>query len=252
MSIYYRSNAPSAGGKFSEISGKMWNAICMFPPSLTLIFLRLISKDNNWSQIKYIIFQRCSRWGKEVSKLVGRGKAIKPRNGIKDTWTLVSSHGEEKAPTFRLQECSSLVGWQFYLSAERELKPVFFFFLFFPFIFISWRLITLKYCSGFCHTLTWISLLNKRPTQSRGLSSLVAQMVKNLPIVRETWVWTLGQEDTWRREWLPTPVFLPGKLHGQRSLVGYISWGSKRVRHDWATNTFKFHFFHPSLNISAR
>ena len=27
-------------------------------------------------------------------------------------------------------------------------------FLFFPFIFISWRLITLQYCSGFCHTLT--------------------------------------------------------------------------------------------------
>ena len=36
---------------------------------------------------------------------------------------------------------------------------VFFFFLliFFPFIFISWGLITLQYCSGFCHTLTWIS-----------------------------------------------------------------------------------------------
>ena len=30
-------------------------------------------------------------------------------------------------------------------------------FLFFPFIFISWSLITLQYCSGFCHTLTWIS-----------------------------------------------------------------------------------------------
>ena len=29
--------------------------------------------------------------------------------------------------------------------------------LFFPFIFISWRLTTLQYCSGFCHTLTWIS-----------------------------------------------------------------------------------------------
>ena len=28
------------------------------------------------------------------------------------------------------------------------------FFYFFPFIFISWRLITLQYCSGFCHTLT--------------------------------------------------------------------------------------------------
>ena len=32
-----------------------------------------------------------------------------------------------------------------------------FIFLFFPFIFISWRLITLQYCSGFCHTLTWTS-----------------------------------------------------------------------------------------------
>ena len=31
------------------------------------------------------------------------------------------------------------------------------FIYFFPFIFISWRLITLQYCSGFCHTLTWIS-----------------------------------------------------------------------------------------------
>ena len=29
--------------------------------------------------------------------------------------------------------------------------------IFFSFIFISWRLITLQYCSGFCHTLTWIS-----------------------------------------------------------------------------------------------
>ena len=28
---------------------------------------------------------------------------------------------------------------------------------FFSFVFISWRLITLQYCSGFCHTLTWIS-----------------------------------------------------------------------------------------------
>ena len=31
------------------------------------------------------------------------------------------------------------------------------FYYFFSFIFISWRLITLQYCSGFCHTLTWIS-----------------------------------------------------------------------------------------------
>ena len=37
-----------------------------------------------------------------------------------------------------------------------------------------------------------------------------------------------------RRKWQPTPVFLPGKSHRQRSLVGYSSW-DPRVRHDLAT-----------------
>ena len=36
-------------------------------------------------------------------------------------------------------------------------------------------------------------------------------------------------------EWLPTPVFLPGKSHGQRCLVGYSPWGCKIVRQDLAT-----------------
>ena len=31
----------------------------------------------------------------------------------------------------------------------------------------------------------------------------------------------------WRKEWLPTPVFLPRKFHGQRSLTGYSPWGPK-------------------------
>jgi len=31
----------------------------------------------------------------------------------------------------------------------------------------------------------------------------------------------------WRREWQPTPVFLPGESHGQRSIVGYSPWGHK-------------------------
>ena len=31
----------------------------------------------------------------------------------------------------------------------------------------------------------------------------------------------------WRRKWQPTPVFLPGKFHGQRSLAGYSLWGRK-------------------------
>ena len=33
---------------------------------------------------------------------------------------------------------------------------------------------------------------------------------------------------SWRRKWQATPVFLPGKSHGQRSLVGYSPWGHKR------------------------
>ena len=43
----------------------------------------------------------------------------------------------------------------------------------------------------------------------------------------------------WRRKWQPTPVFLPGKSHGQRSLVGCSPWG--REESD-TTERFHFHF----------
>ena len=49
----------------------------------------------------------------------------------------------------------------------------------------------------------------------------------------------------WRRVRQPTPVFLPGESHEQRSLAGYSSWGHKRVRHDLASNqksTNNIHF----------
>ena len=36
----------------------------------------------------------------------------------------------------------------------------------------------------------------------------------------------------WRREWQPTPVFLPGECHGQKSLEDYSSWGLQRIRHN--------------------
>ena len=36
---------------------------------------------------------------------------------------------------------------------------------------------------------------------------------------------TQVQKIPWGREWQPTPVFLPGESHGQRSLEGYSSWG---------------------------
>ena len=43
----------------------------------------------------------------------------------------------------------------------------------------------------------------------------------------------------WREEWLPTPVFLPGELCGQRSLVGYSPWGCKELDR---TEQLTFHF----------
>ena len=33
----------------------------------------------------------------------------------------------------------------------------------------------------------------------------------------------------WRRKWQPTPVFLPGKFHGQRNLAGYSPWSHKEL-----------------------
>ena len=39
----------------------------------------------------------------------------------------------------------------------------------------------------------------------------------------------------WRRKWQPTPVFLPGEFHGQRSLEGCSSWGWKKSVQEWVT-----------------
>ena len=60
-----------------------------------------------------------------------------------------------------------------------------------------------------------------------GDASLVAQTVKHLPAMRETRVLSLGWGDPLEKEMAPPPVLLPGKFHGQRSLVGYSSWVAK-------------------------
>ena len=66
----------------------------------------------------------------------------------------------------------------------------------------------------------------------------VAQMVENLPAMQEAQVQSLGREDPLEKEWQPTPVFLPGESHGQRSLVGYSPRGhSERVRTQTQTHT---------------
>ena len=54
-----------------------------------------------------------------------------------------------------------------------------------------------------------------------------------------------------RRKWQPTPIFLPGTFHGQRTLAGYSSWGRKEsyttegLNHSWP------HFIY-NLSISLK
>ena len=50
----------------------------------------------------------------------------------------------------------------------------------------------------------------------------MAQLVKNLPEMRETWIQFLGGKIPWRRERLPISVFWPGEFHGL-----YSPWGCK-------------------------
>ena len=108
--------------------------------------------------------------------------------------------------------------------------------------------------------------VRKRKTMFINMFINMAQRVKNLPAVQETWVWPLGWEDplvkgmathsripelpgdsdgkesaqcrrpgfmSWvgksllRKERLPTPVFLPGRSHGQSGLAGYNPWGCR-------------------------
>ena len=67
-----------------------------------------------------------------------------------------------------------------------------------------------------------------------------------------------------RREWLPTPVFLLGESHGQRSLAGYSPWGHKELdMTEWQTHSFEiicsqrfsfelwflYHFVKPHSNV---
>ena len=60
--------------------------------------------------------------------------------------------------------------------------------------------------------------MRRHPSVIFTWASLVAQLVKNLPAMWETWVRFLGWEIPWRRERLPTPVFWPEEFQGLYSM----------------------------------
>ena len=78
-------------------------------------------------------------------------------------------------------------------------------------------------------------------------ASLVAQRVKICLQCRRPCVNPCVRKIPWRREWLPSPVSLPGDFHGQRNLLGCSPWGGKES--DTTERlTLSVSFFHCSLN----
>ena len=70
--------------------------------------------------------------------------------------------------------------------------------------------------------------------------SLLAQLEKNMPTMQETLVWFLGWEDHWRRDSLPTPVFLPGEFHGLYIVHGVA--GNQTRLSNFHIQTFIYRF----------
>ena len=86
-----------------------------------------------------------------------------------------------------------------------------------------------------------LELVNNFSKASNTKAPLVVQTVKRLPTCGRPrfnpWVGKI----LWRRKWQPAPLFLPGKSHGQSSLVRYSPWGCKESDMTERLH-FPFHF----------
>jgi len=123
--------------------------------------------------------------------------------------------------------------------------------LFLNLFIFYWRIIALQNFAVFWQTSTWIShrytyipsLLNLPPISlpihpSRLIQGPCLSFLSHT--ANSHWLFILHMVffdinlsniffDLWRRAWQPTPVFLPGEFHGQRSLAGYSPWGRKEL-----------------------
>ena len=79
----------------------------------------------------------------------------------------------------------------------------------------------------------------------------IVQSVKNLPAMEETWVWSLGREDSLEKEIATHSSILAWKIPRTEEPGGLQSMGSQRVRHDWATNA-SLHLCHRGSKTFSR
>ena len=97
-----------------------------------------------------------------------------------------------------------------------------------------------SHCGGFSHCGSWASLPcniwdlpgPEIEPMSPVLAFLVAQMVKNLPVVQETQVLSLGREDPLEEEMATHSSILTGRIPWTEEPGGLQSMGSRRVGHD--------------------
>ena len=93
---------------------------------------------------------------------------------------------------------------------------------------------------------SYLDILNKRTLESMNRNymylkianwaSLVAQRVKHLPAMRDTWVWSLSREDPLEKEMATHSSILAWRIPWTEEPGGLKSTGSQRVGHDWMTS----------------
>ena len=106
-----------------------------------------------------------------------------------------------------------------------------------------------RYFIRSCAELIWHYLFKER-------ASLVAQMVKNLPAMQETWVQSLGQEKPPEKGMATHSNILAWGIPWTEEPDGLQSMGLQRIGHNWVTNTHisgkepQFCWYSPFLNIN--
>ena len=124
--------------------------------------------------------------------------------------SLVVGVGEVTAPT----NCFSR-GWRFHCSVFAHISAAFFI--------------------AFPHSEAATYLLRLGPPRLGVF--LMAEMVRNLPAMQQTWVWSLGWEDPLEKGMAPDSSILAWRIPWTEEPGRLQSMGSQRVRYDWMTNS---------------